>query len=71
MILSYSKRRNKKDNFPLQQNSDNSNNKAINKIKKYTDNKEININEVVKYLDQIKDLCGFVDKIDKIIKKIF
>jgi len=62
-IILFKKNEHKKDNFPLQQNSDNSNNNLINEIKKFIDNKKININEVVKYLEQIKDV-SFVDKID-------
>ncbi len=52
-IISVKKEEQKKDSFPLQQNSDNSNNNVINEIKKFTDNKEINFNEVIKSFEQI------------------
>ena len=63
-IILVKKEEQKEDSFPLQQNSDNSNNNVINKIKKFTDNKEINLNEVIKSFEQIQDILSYLDKVD-------
>ena len=54
----------KKEEQKTVQNSGNSNFNIIDKIKKFTDNKQINIDKVIKSFGQIPDIFSYLEKID-------
>ena len=63
-IILVEKKKQKTVSSSLQKNSDYSKNNAIINIKKFTDNKEINYNEVIKWYEQISDILPFIDAVD-------